>query len=71
MCPVLHACCEQSKTETTLMRTMNCLGGKTNSVHVATPYPKQAGKAAANDKQQVKQQTPKSGGDYSCKPCNR
>ncbi|KAL3029573.1 hypothetical protein AAZX31_03G171100 [Glycine max] len=39
-----------------------------NVVHVATPHPsKQTGKATANNKQQ----TPKSGGDYSCKPCNR
>ncbi|CAJ1888360.1 unnamed protein product [Sphenostylis stenocarpa] len=39
-----------------------------NVVHVGTPHPsKQAGKATAN----TKQQTPKSGGDYSCKPCSR
>ncbi|KHN18728.1 Histone deacetylase HDT1 [Glycine soja] len=39
-----------------------------NVVHVATPHPsKQTGKATANNKQQ----TPKSGGDYSCKPCSR
>ncbi|QCD98014.1 hypothetical protein DEO72_LG6g2729 [Vigna unguiculata] len=39
-----------------------------NVVHVATPHPsKQAGKAIADNKRQ----TPKSGGDYSCKPCNR
>ncbi|XP_014496389.2 histone deacetylase HDT3 isoform X2 [Vigna radiata var. radiata] len=38
-----------------------------NVVHVATPYPsKQAGKAIADNKRQ----TPKSGGDYSCKPCS-
>ncbi|TKY62040.1 Histone deacetylase HDT1 [Spatholobus suberectus] len=43
-----------------------------NVVHVATPHPsKQAGKATANNKQPVKQQTPNSGGDYSCKPCSR
>jgi len=41
--------------------------GGQSSVHVDTPYPKQAGKSAANNKQQ----TPKSNGDYSCKPCNR
>ncbi|RZB48671.1 Histone deacetylase HDT1, partial [Glycine soja] len=39
-----------------------------NVVHAATPHPsKQAGKATANNKLQ----SPKSGGDYSCKPCNR
>ncbi|KOM29216.1 hypothetical protein LR48_Vigan641s000400 [Vigna angularis] len=39
-----------------------------NVVHVATPHPsKQAGKAIADNKRQ----TPKSGGDYSCKPCSR
>ncbi|KAL2345175.1 hypothetical protein Fmac_006460 [Flemingia macrophylla] len=38
-----------------------------NVVHVATPHPsKQAGKATANNKQ-----TTKSGGEYSCKSCNR
>ncbi|CAL5194175.1 unnamed protein product [Lathyrus oleraceus] len=41
-------------------------GGPSGSVHVDTPYPKQALKSANN-----KQQTPKSNGDYSCKPCNR
>lgn len=45
-------------------------GGR-SSVHVDTPYPKQAGKSAANNKQPEKQETPKSSGDYSCKPCNR
>ncbi|XLR27293.1 hypothetical protein HN51_040547, partial [Arachis hypogaea] len=41
-------------------------------VHVATPYPtKQAIKAAANNRQLVKQQTPKLVGDYGCKDCNR
>ncbi|XLT62343.1 hypothetical protein S245_020427, partial [Arachis hypogaea] len=41
-------------------------------VHVATPYPtKQAIKAAANNRQPVKQQTPKLVGDYGCKDCNR
>ncbi|MED6160631.1 hypothetical protein PIB30_053226 [Stylosanthes scabra] len=41
-------------------------------VHVATPYPtKQAIKAAANNRQPVKQQTPKSVGDYGCNPCKR
>lgn len=50
---------------------MICSGGK-NGGHVATPHPsKQAGKAAASDSQPMKQQTPKSAGDYSCKPCNR
>ncbi|KAI4349023.1 hypothetical protein L6164_009678 [Bauhinia variegata] len=40
--------------------------------HVATPHPsKGAGKAAASKKDQAKQQTPKSGGDYTCTPCNR
>ncbi|XP_058739100.1 histone deacetylase HDT1-like isoform X2 [Vicia villosa] len=42
-------------------------GGHSGGVHVDTPYPKQALKSAANNKQQ----TPKSNGDYSCKPCNR
>ncbi|XP_057438175.1 histone deacetylase HDT1-like [Lotus japonicus] len=42
-----------------------------NVAHVATPYPKQAGKASASTKQPAKPQTPKSGGEYSCKPCNR
>ncbi|KAL9332054.1 hypothetical protein ACSQ67_001664 [Phaseolus vulgaris] len=39
-----------------------------NVVHIATPHPsKQAGKSTANNKRE----TPKSGGDYSCKPCSR
>ncbi|XP_061340277.1 histone deacetylase HDT1 isoform X1 [Gastrolobium bilobum] len=43
-----------------------------NGGHVATPHPsKQAGKATANNREPVKLQTPKSVGDYSCKPCNR
>ncbi|KAL5060156.1 hypothetical protein RYX36_031760 [Vicia faba] len=43
-------------------------GGHSGGVHVDTPYPKQALKAAANNKQH----TPKSNvRDYSCKPCNR
>ncbi|MCI88157.1 hypothetical protein A2U01_0109443, partial [Trifolium medium] len=33
--------------------------------------PKQAGKSGANNKQPVKQQTPLSTGDYSCKSCKR
>ncbi|XP_004494142.1 histone deacetylase HDT1 [Cicer arietinum] len=47
--------------------------GVKNGGHVDTPHPsKHASKAAANNnKQPVKQQTPKSNGDYSCKPCNR
>ncbi|KAE9590873.1 putative histone deacetylase transcription factor C2H2 family [Lupinus albus] len=47
-------------------------GGKNGSGHVATPHPsKQAGKAAVSNNQPPKQHTPKSGGEYSCKPCNR
>jgi len=53
-----------------MMRIMIFSGGR-SSVHVDTPYPKQAGKSAANNKQPEKQETPKSSGDYSCKPCNR
>jgi hypothetical protein len=45
--------------------------GSKNGVHVDTPYPKQAGKSGASNKQPVKQQTPQSTGDYSCKPCKR
>ncbi|XP_019425536.1 PREDICTED: histone deacetylase HDT1-like isoform X4 [Lupinus angustifolius] len=47
-------------------------GGKSGSGHVDTPHPsKQAGKAAVSNNQPAKQHTPKSGGEYSCKPCNR
>lgn len=53
-----------------MTRIMIFSGGR-SSVHVDTPYPKQAGKSAANNKQPEKQETPKSSGDYSCKPCNR
>ncbi|KAK2418359.1 histone deacetylase HDT1 [Trifolium repens] len=45
--------------------------GSKNGVHVDTPYPKQAGKSGASNKQPVKQQTPQSTGDYSCKPCKK
>jgi hypothetical protein len=38
------------------------------SVHTATPYPsKNAGKTA----EQSKGQTPKSGGQFSCKSCSK
>ncbi|KAK7244972.1 hypothetical protein RIF29_39801 [Crotalaria pallida] len=48
------------------------MSGTSSGVHVATPHPsKQAGKAAASSSQPAKQQTPKSGGEYSCEPCKR
>ncbi|EXB66237.1 Histone deacetylase HDT1 [Morus notabilis] len=40
--------------------------------HTATPHPaKQAGKTAAKNEQQPKQQAPKAGGAFQCKSCNR
>ncbi|KAK6942662.1 hypothetical protein RJ641_028039 [Dillenia turbinata] len=45
--------------------------GKKGGGHTATPYPsKQGGKSAANN-DRSKQQTPKSGGSFSCKSCNK
>ncbi|GAB4856496.1 hypothetical protein Ancab_014411 [Ancistrocladus abbreviatus] len=45
--------------------------GKKASVHVATPHPsKQAVKTSANSGK-PNQQTPKSGGSFSCNSCNR
>lgn len=43
-------------------------------VHVATPYPKQAGKTPANNDKSKQQQSPKSsksGGSFLCKTCSR